>query len=214
MTQKAPVGHSIRKRCPKTWDTSNRCLSPAPNPGQAWFRLDPAFDSEKPRPHSCPLYPSGSVSTFFWESVQITRFSARVPLQSLGLRLPRTVFPSESLPGSGCQLRLLVSTEACLGALSRSRQGQWEGERRRRGRGAGGRWRLEPGKKEGAGGREEAAGAGRGGREPAECPSRRRCRRRRLRVSRRGWPGWAGPGAPPAAAPVRRAPGPPGAPHR
>lgn len=85
MTQKAPVGHSIRKRCLKTWDTSNRCLSPAPTPGQAWFRLDPAFDSEKPRPHSCPLYPSGSVSTFFWESVQITCFSPPVSLCSLSV---------------------------------------------------------------------------------------------------------------------------------
>lgn len=151
--------------------------------------------------------------------MQLTRFSlfcpsglSSGPLQPLDLRIPGAVFPRAIPPGVRLLLSLGVSAGACLGAPSRARGrtvGGEEGKRRRRGRGTGGRWRLEPGKKEGAGGREEAAGAGRGGREPAERPSRRR----RLRVSRRGWPGWAGPGAPPAAAPVRRAPGPPGAPN-
>lgn len=45
MTQKAPqwgtaLGSGVLSG---TWDTSNRCLSLAPTPGQAWFRLVPQF---------------------------------------------------------------------------------------------------------------------------------------------------------------------------
>lgn len=178
-----------------------------------------------PRPHRCALYPSFRICVHLLLGVCAAHAAlcARVPLplQPLGPRLPRGS-GCQSLPGSGCQLR----PSASLGWSQPPRAepfagrtvGGEEGERRRRGRGAGGRWRLEPGKKEGARGREEVAGAGRGGREGGSQlsarPAAAAAARRRLRVSRRGRPGWAGPGAPPAAAPARRAPGPPGAPHR
>lgn len=143
-----------RKRYPKTWNASDvRCLSLAPPPGVAGFELD------DPTTVLCAL----------WICVHLVCVSLR-PVPPASPRVSVTLCGS---PGLSSSAHPSLALAAC--SVWDSVGGE-EGERRRRGRGEGGRWRLEPGKKEGTEGGRRRRAQGRGGSQLSAHPAASPCR--------------------------------------